>query len=803
MGRAFTDPVRSRLLAEFLGVWRSLPRHPKRVRTPVARDSCLGPWHGRGIYASPVDAGVVVGIVSAVIALVGAVIAYLQLRRTPKATVTAGHEVLDPLVVGDIPREPLSFRRRKDLDARIERALAAQLRAVLVGPRGVGKTHLAAAHARSCGGIVVWVVADDPANVVSALVDIAKASGLADEVVDARITAKEALRHLEDVKTEVLFVFDNAVDVDAVEPWLPRRGSARVLITTTNHDFAILGGVVHVGGFDRAEAVAFLCARADREPGPDADALAVELGLHPLALAQAGWVIRKRKLRFAEYLARFRTTPLDTLLVQVPGEDYPRSGQEATLWSIAEVEDPTGLANCILDFLCAVSAAGVRRELLRLLSDGDIDAVLGALAGASLIGFDVSGEVIAMHRLTRRVVLDRAQRDNRLSEVAQTAVAVLMKATRAENASTDLIDHIASVWALARNSGTNLADALEIRRWSVRRAFESGDLTRSVTLAAEVAEDHKNALPDGDPRIAETRLLLRRAYASAGRWEAAIVLAEEDYQEHVRRFGADHPSTLGARNDLGYLCEWGGRLDRAEEVHRVNLADALRVCGPDDQTLLLARINLASTYRSMGRLDEAVALFEENLCENVRIHGEEHPSTVNARGELARTYVRVGRAEEGVALHEANREYEHDGLRFYWWPQYRAAAYSAVGRHDDAITLLRELCARADAELPKDNPDAIRIRLFLARAFLAAGRTTDANKMFERVAADRERVLGPDHYETLNARRNLAQAFAREGRTRSARKAFTAVVADYDRVLGPDHPYSRGAREDLAVLQAQ
>jgi hypothetical protein len=151
-------------------------------------------------------------------------------------------------------------------------------------------------------------------------------------------------------------------------------------------------------------------------------------------------------------------------------------------------------------------------------------------------------------------VLDRAQRDNRLGEVAQAAVAVLMKATRAENASTDLIDHIASAWAMTRNSGTNLADALEIRRWSLQRALESGDLTRSVTLAAEVAEDHENALPDGDPRIAETRRLLRHAYASAARWEDAIALDEENYQDHIRRFGVDHPSTLNARNALGYPC---------------------------------------------------------------------------------------------------------------------------------------------------------------------------------------------------------------------------------------------------------
>ena len=750
------------------------------------------------------DPEVVVGIIGAVIAIAGVAITFLQLRRTPKgAAIEGATGARGRLVVGDIPREPLSFRHRADLTAAVGQALAARGTAVLLGARGVGKTHLAAAHARGRPGVVLWVVADDVANVVSALVELARARGLADEVVDASTTAKEALRHLERTRDDVLLVLDNAADVDALSPWLPRHGRVRVVITTTNHDFTILGGVVRVGVFEPAEAVAFLCARADRAPDHDAEALAAELGGHPLALAQAGWVIRKRKLPFADHLARIRASSLDAVLAQVPGDDYPLSVREAVLMAISEVDDPTGAADRVLDFLCVASASGVRRDLLRSLSGaGDVDDALGTLAWASLIGFDVRGETVTMHRLNRRVVFDRARRDGRLGEIARAAVATLVEATRPADAGLDLVDHVAGAWAALRDAAVDLSDGLPLRRWSVRRTLASGDLARSVALAEEVAADHRDALPHDHPDLAESLGLLRQAYVSASRYDEAIGLAEQRHRDHVDRHGADHPLTIRATNTLGYLCEAGGRLDRAERLHRANLTAAARVCGPDDQLVLMARINLASACRSMGRVDEAVALFEENLRENVRVHGEHHPSTVNARGELARAYVRVGRAEEGVSLHEANRPHEdQDGT--YWWPQYRAAAYSAAGRHGDAIALLRALCARADDELAQDNPNAIRLRLFLARALLAAGRTPDAVEVFDRAAADRGRVLGPDHFETLNARRNLALALAHEGRARAARKALTAVAADYDRVLGPDHPYSRGAHENLAALAAR
>nr|WP_233578179.1 hypothetical protein [Micromonospora sp. BL4] len=81
-----------------------------------------------------------------------------------------------------------------------------------------------------------------------------------------------------------------------------------------------------------------------------------------------------------------------------------------------------------------------------------------------------------------------------------------------------------------------------------------------------------------------------------------------------------------------------------------------------------------------------------------------------------------GRAAEAAMLHEINEALHHAeaaGTQVMWWPQYRAAAYSAAGRHGDAIALLRSLVEQAEAALPRDNPSSIRLRLFLARALPA------------------------------------------------------------------------------------
>ncbi|MFI7662990.1 FxSxx-COOH system tetratricopeptide repeat protein [Micromonospora parva] len=774
------------------------------------------------------DAEVAIGALSAALAVLGTVAAFLQLRRTPSSSVSTppaaavrgNRDSRGPLVVGDVPREPMSHLRRAELLAEVATVLATSRVCVLMGGRGVGKTHLAATYVRDQLRAnvprVVWVVADDVAAVVTSLADFARQAGAVDEVVDTEPAARTALRWLENEPERSVIVFDNALDADTIARWMPQRGNVHTLVTTTNQEFAVFGVTVHVEVFTPAQAVTFLCSRAGLDDPGAAALVARELGQLPLALAQAGAVIRRHRWSFAEYLAGFRSMPLRSLLPRVPGDDYPRTLEEATLLSVNEVEDsdPNGLVRRLIDLMAVLSEAGVRRDLLRDLhtEPASVDEALGGLANASVVGFDVTGTRVAMHRLTRQVVLARARAEGRIRDVVRDALTLLTRATEAQPASgVDLVDHIAEVWAETQtvlvSDGEDdemCGELLRLRRWSVERLTSMGELSRAVATGITVFTEHRALAPSDDESIALARRALMDAYVTADRPSEAVPYAEQALADRIRLAGHDHPSTVSARNLLGYCCECGGQLDRALTIHRYNLVESIRVCGEDAPSTMGARINLASTYRSMGDLVKAVPLFEENLAENLRVYGPDHGSTINARGELARSYVRTGRADEGVRLHEENATLETDAQRadvhLSWWPQYRAAAYSAASRHDEAIDQLRALVRRMAGVLPHDNPQAIRLRLFLARALLAGRRHTEALALFERTVVDRERVLGIDHPSSLNARRNLGVALATTGRRRRARLILSAVVSDYTRVLGPEHPYTRTAQANIASL---
>jgi tetratricopeptide (TPR) repeat protein len=736
------------------------------------------------------------------------------------------------VVVGQIPACPPGFVRRDTVDQLAAELLGDGSVAVVcavTGMRGVGKTQVAAALARSWmqsgRGLVGWVNAETLDGAVVDLARIAATLGVADPEGDSVASARRLAEYLATRRGESLLVFDNAADPDGLRGFVPVLGRTRVVITTTDTAFTEFGRVIDVEQFERAESLRYLAERTGiEEDAAGAEVLAGELGDLPLALAAAAATMRQRRYPdYSRYLEQLRGYPVERVLRRPAGQDYQRSTAAALALSIDSLarDDPTGIAGRLLGVVSVLSPDGVRTELLQTLQiipgGGEsgthvIEEAIEVCTRHSLLSWSVRADALILHRLTARVLRERAAATGVLGEAVTDALNLLESQLFDESqawARRDLGAHlVAQIEALAEAIGEpDDADtalrALTLRGWAVRQLSAAADLSRAIDIGQRALADCERVLGAEHPDTLASRNNLAYAYRSAGRVQEAIPLFERTLAECVRVLGADHPQTLTSRSDLAGAYESAGRLDEAIGLFERTLAECVRVLGADHPDTLGSRNNLADAYRSAGRVQEAIPLFERTLAECVRVLGADHPHTLISRHNLADAYESAGRLQEAIGLHDrtlADRERvlgaDHpDTLASR---NNLAGAYESAGRLQEAITLWERTLADRERVLGADHPQTLASRNNLAGAYRSAGRLDEAIGLFERTLADCVRVLGADHPQTLASRNNLAGAYRSAGRVQEAIPLFERTLAECVRVLGADHPQTLGSRNNLA-----
>ena len=581
------------------------------------------------------------------------------------------------VVVGNIPQAAPGLLPRADLLVELDRASGpvVVVDSVTEAP-GVGTTQLAAAYARAklADGwpLVAWVSAADRGVLQAGVAAVAEELGVADGGISQGGDAGLAVRHrLEADGDRCLVVFDDAVDLDGLGPFLPGCGSARVLVTVGGGAAAGGGARVPVGAFSAGEALAFLAGRTGLADAEGAGALARELGYLPLALALAAGVIAAERLAYGGYLDRRRALPTDAHLAREEGQSCPPGVARAVMLSLdsARAGDQAGVGTGIMEMMAVLSAAGVRRELLcdagragvlafggqRAAVPADrVEGALARLAERSLLTFSLDGETVVGHPLVMRVVRDALARRAGATAVCRDAASVLSCRAQAlvrspdRPAVRDLTGQIAALQETTTGSACETDDELakmmlRLRSWALYYLTVLGDSAPQAIDAGEpVAADAALMLGPGHPDTLASRNNLAIAYQAVGRAAEAIPLLEQALAGRERELGPDHPDTLVSRHNLSYAYQEVGRAAEAIPLLEQALAGRERVLGPDDPDTLASRNNLAIAYQEVGRGAEAIPLLEQTLAAFAQVLGPDHPRTLILRESLASAYRDAG-----------------------------------------------------------------------------------------------------------------------------------------------------------------
>ena len=130
----------------------------------------------------------------------------------------------------------------------------------------------------------------------------------ADEKEEPALAAvMERLRHEGE---GILLIYDNAVDADALKPYLPRGGRAQVLVTSNAHAWRGVAAPVEIRLWPKEIGADYLVARTGREAEREAAvALSEALGGLPLAHEQAAAYCERLDISLADYGKRFEAAP--------------------------------------------------------------------------------------------------------------------------------------------------------------------------------------------------------------------------------------------------------------------------------------------------------------------------------------------------------------------------------------------------------------------------------------------------------------------------------------------------------------
>jgi len=684
--------------------------------------------------------------------------------------------------VGAIPREPPDFQPRADLMTELDQA-SGQVTVLhgANGRRGTGSTQLAAAYARARLAenwrLVAWVSADSEGPLLAGLAAVADAAGLADSVTKQdRADRSQLVRQwLEKDGDRCLIVFDEADGPGLLQPLLPLRGAARVLITSRRE--LDLGPNVPVGGLSDEEALAFLAKRTGLADDAGAGALAAELKRVPLALAHAAAVITRQGLGYQEYLERLRTLP----------SGQGQSGVAKTiLLSLEAVRagDQSGISVGVLELAAVLSGAGIRRDLMhaagqagllggRRVNAGLVDQALEQLADWPLVTLSLDGQTILVHRLVSDLITKVL--GPRLAVVVRRAAMLLearaqaLPGTQDREAIRDIPGQVTALAETARQAGPADQELsrilLRLRFFALYYLIELGDsAARAVAVGEPLTADLERTLGPDHPDTMNARNSLAAAYQAAGRPAEAVPLFERTLVGRERLLGPEHPDTLTTQNNLAAAYQDAGRAGEARLLFELTLAARERLLGPSHPSTLNSRGNLAAAYREAGRTAEAIRLLEQTLTGREQVLGADHPDTVNARNNLA-------------------------------------AAYREAGRVAEAVPLEEQTLAACEQLLGSDHPRTLGSRNSLANAYRDVGRVAEAIPLHEQTLAACERLLGADHARTLGSRNNLAADYQEAGRIEEAIQLYEQTLVGRERVLGYEHPSTVATRESLALIR--
>jgi len=398
--------------------------------------------------------------------------------------------------------------------------------------------------------------------------------------------------------------------------------------------------------------------------------------------------------------------------------------------------------------------------------------------------------------------------------------------------------------ARARAEAQLIADFLEndVLGSAPRARVGEATVIYMLDAASKRLEDKFKDKPLIEASIREKLGWTYRHIGEPEKAEQHFLRAIEIYQQH---HGEEHPDTLRAMADIGWVYEDQGRYHDKERLWTKNLQIRQRVSGVEDQISTMnalaasnyhlgkykeaeslfdkilqlirrelggenvwvspfIRCNLANVYAAQGRYEEAERLFVETL-ENAEWTEEFINWEFTYLTDLANMYTEQGRYDKAEPLFDKalgtqrlvlGDKHLHTLMSMYGL----ARLYTDQDRHDEAETLFNEALPIARERLRKEHPVTLRFVNAYAVLHTKQKQYKQAEILFHEALKGRQSELGDDHPETLETKNDLAALYKEQGHYDDAEKLLLKALKGRRLKLGDTHPHTIESLNNLIEL---
>jgi Tfp pilus assembly protein PilF len=265
----------------------------------------------------------------------------------------------------------------------------------------------------------------------------------------------------------------------------------------------------------------------------------------------------------------------------------------------------------------------------------------------------------------------------------------------------------------------------------------------AIHLAASSRDHSCRVLGEEHPDVATSLNNLAGLLYTQGKYDEALIYANQSLDINKRVLGNEHPSTLRSIALVASILKTKGDYAAAEPFMRQVISGRTRILGSEHPDVATSLNNLAGLLQTQGKYNEAEPLYQQSLAiwrkvcaihlaassrdHSCKVLGEEHPNVATSLNNLAALLEAQGKYDEAEPLYQQSL---------------------AIMRKVCAIHLTASSRDHSCKVLGEEHPHVAASLNNLAVLLHSAGRSEEANVYGRQALAILTRALGPSHPTT-------------------------------------------------------